>query len=177
MDEPDEALVGRMQAGDAAAFEQLLARHAAVLHALLRRLADPGEVDDLWQEAVLLAWRDRHRLRRPDRVRAWLAAIVRNRCRDAAKRTDPEPLADPDAMVGTAWGRRPARLLESVREAVDELPQPERDAVSAFYYEGCSIAEIAARTRCPEGTVKRRLHTARSRLRGHFGVPGDDHEA
>jgi RNA polymerase sigma-70 factor (ECF subfamily) len=52
-----------------------------------------------------------------------------------------------------------------VREALARLPEKGRVAVHLFYVEGRPVSEIAATLEVPEGTVKRRLHDARARLR------------
>ena len=53
---------------------------------------------------------------------------------------------------------------------MEEVPACERAALRAFYLDGLSIAEIAARHRCPDGTVKRRLSHGRDRIRTVLGV-------
>ena len=53
---------------------------------------------------------------------------------------------------------------------MEEVPDRERAALQAFYLDGLSIAEIAARHRCPDGTVKRRLSHGRDRIRTVLGV-------
>ena len=55
-------------------------------------------------------------------------------------------------------------------EAFEEVPEKERQALKAFYLDGLSIAEIAARHRCPPGTVKRRLSHGRDRVRSELGI-------
>jgi hypothetical protein len=59
-------------------------------------------------------------------------------------------------------------VAERVREALDQVSPADRELVRAFYLEGCSIAEIAASSGRPQGTIKRRLFQARGHLREVF---------
>ncbi|MFM7925395.1 MAG: RNA polymerase sigma factor, partial [Planctomycetaceae bacterium] len=54
---------------------------------------------------------------------------------------------------------------EQLHECLKQLPELDRDTLWAFYFEGCSLLEMAAQFDRPVGTIKRRLHTARGRLR------------
>ena len=57
---------------------------------------------------------------------------------------------------------------QEVREAVANLPPIYREVVELHYLESLPVSEIAEEKNLPQGTVKRRLHEARNRLRGHF---------
>ena len=65
---------------------------------------------------------------------------------------------------------RQRHLLNDAVAALEEIPETERKAAQLFYLDGFTIAEIAARHRCAEGTVKRRLFNARARLRESYGI-------
>jgi RNA polymerase sigma-70 factor (ECF subfamily) len=55
--------------------------------------------------------------------------------------------------------------LEQVRQSLERLTPLDRDTLLAFYYHGQSLATISQQTAAPLGTIKRRLHMARKRLR------------
>ena len=59
---------------------------------------------------------------------------------------------------------------EEVRQAVSELSEKIREAVSLHYFEGLSVKQIAAKLSLPEGTVKWRLSEGRKQLRKGYGV-------
>ena len=71
--------------------------------------------------------------------------------------------------MGVADARR-RRSAEAVIDALEAVPEQERRALRAFYLDGMSIAEIAARHRCPPGTVKRRLSHGRDRVRSELSI-------
>jgi RNA polymerase sigma-70 factor, ECF subfamily len=124
----DGELARRARAGDAGAFALLVERHFAPARALASRLcAHPDDVDDIVQEAFLQAFAGLGRLRDPDRLGAWLAGIVRNISRAAARRVPLMLLADwpEDLHPASAQGLPSAEDLdraEALRAAVAGLP-------------------------------------------------------
>ena len=178
MSEPsDKTLVRRSAAGDERAFVALVRRYEQPLAARIRyQIGNPDHAEDVLQETLLDAWVGLRRLRQPASVRAWLLRIAGNRCNDyfrSPQRRD-LPTAHPDLEhLVNRHGRVHVRQQEAVTDvvaALDEVPAAERDAARLFYLEGLTIAEIAARSRTPEGTIKRRLHDARRHMRETFGV-------
>ncbi len=162
-----------------AALRDLHDRHAPELWRFAMRLTrDPQVAEDVVQEALLRAWRDPGLTSRSEAAsRAWLYTVVRHlvvdRWRSAAARheTTVESVAEPGVTDRTA------EVLDRwlVTEAIGQLSRQHREAVTAAYYEGASIADISARLGIPEGTVKSRLHYGLRSLRlalQEMGVTG-----
>lgn len=171
----DATLVCRSQKGDEHAFTQLVRRHEGALSTLIRyRVGNVSDAEDVLQETLLQAWLGIRNLREPDRFSAWLLQIAQNRCRDYLKsslRRDLPTEAVALEQVIDRFGHvrfRQQAVTDDVTEALEKTPQAERDAAKLFYLGGFTIAEIAKRHRCPEGTVKRRLFHARAHLREVF---------
>ena len=172
----DQQLAKQIRGGDEAAFVTLIRRYERVMAALIRSRIGSGEqVQDVLQESLVHVWRG---LRRdtPRDVRPWLLQVARNRCRDyfrSPQRRElyvrTETLAPLVNRLGIALSRQ-REAARAIVEAMDEVPDRERAALRAFYLDGLSIAEIAARHRCPDGTVKRRLSHGRDRIRNVLGV-------
>jgi RNA polymerase sigma factor (sigma-70 family) len=166
----DGDLVRLARSGDDAAFRLLVERHRAMARARAARLsAHPDDVDDIVQEAFLQAFVALDRLRDPDRFGAWLAGIVRNVYRAAARRAPPTLLADwpEDLHPASAEGLPSAEDLdraEALRAAVADLPDGQRHAVELYYYADLPARQIAE----SPGAAKARLHKARGRLREHI---------
>lgn len=171
-------LVARARAGEAAAFEALLERHAAQAYGLaLRTLGDAREAEDLVQEAFLRAWRGLAGFRAEARFGTWLYRIVVNLCykrlpgiRASLETSDLEALdfeagAEPGeagpAPEGTLLGEDLRRHLHA---AIDGLPEAYRMLISLRHQQDLPYSEIAAITGLPLGTVKTGLHRARRRL-------------
>ena len=177
--DPDSALVERWQAGDEGAFETLVRRHQGrVYRLLLRMLGSPQEAEDVAQEAFLSLHRHGHRFRREARFSTFLyrvatnAALNRRRSLGRARSREEElvarqaagndlPIAPPDpedSAVGS-------QLQAQVQAALLELSEDLRAAIVLYDIEGQSYRDIATALDIPEGTVKSRIHRARSALR------------
>lgn len=131
--------------------------------------AHPDDVDDIVQEAFLQAFAGLGRLRDPDRFGAWLAGIVRNISRAAARQAPLVLLADwpEDLHPASVQGLPSAEDLdraEVLRAAVAGLPGGQRRAVELYYFADLPAGQIA---RSP-GAAKASLHKARRRLREHI---------
>ena len=158
------------------AFAALIRRYERSLGALIRdRLGGCDAVEDVLQETLMHAWAGL-RVQEPRNARAWLYQVARNRCSDYLRSTqrreravETEELTRTANRLGMAEARQ-HRSAEDVIEAFAAVPETERRALEAFYLDGLSIAEIAARHRCPPGTVKRRLSHGRDRVRRELGI-------
>lgn len=137
-------------------------RHAAELWRFAMRLTHDRQLaEDVVQEVLLRAWKDPGLVDRGDGpARAWLFTACRNlvidRWRSASSRHELRTGAPPEGSVGDSTSMVLDRWL--IAEALSELSVDHRAVISAAYFEGRSVADIAARLHIPEGTVKSRLH-------------------
>jgi RNA polymerase sigma-70 factor (ECF subfamily) len=179
------SLVRRAQAGDRTAFGRLVEQFERTVHAIgLRRLGNPSDAAELTQEVFLHVMRRIGQLREPERFAGWLRQVtVRMAINRATRRLAPACVgsivlegacADHEGPVLELIARERAGRLW---EAIADLKPLDREALLAFYIQGESLLTIAARLEVPIGTVKRRLHTARKRLKAALlaraGDPGE----
>ncbi|MCA9923969.1 MAG: sigma-70 family RNA polymerase sigma factor, partial [Anaerolineales bacterium] len=81
MNEDDRDLIQRAQAGETAAFAQLVNRHGQMVYNLaLRTLNNPQEAEDIAQETFVRAWQALPRFRGDARFATWLYRITTNLC-------------------------------------------------------------------------------------------------
>ncbi len=165
----DEALMRRVQSGEAPALTELFTRYRSRLYGfLVRRVGDPV-ADDLFQETWLRVVRARDRFDPDRRFSTWLFQIANNLCRDSGRRRAVKGKAE-DAMreAGHESARRtPALDLRlDVRRRITELPERLREVLVLRYWEQMTETEIADVVGIPAGTVKSRLHAAIRNLRG-----------
>lgn len=175
--EEDCEIVARVLSGDKAAFGALIERHRASALAFSRRLLDTNEAEDAVQEAFLAAFLGLKGLRDAGRFRAWILGIVANVCRYRLRRMREGYFHDEQGgqmVVGfTLEDAQPSaeavfearELHRIVSNAIGELPDEQRQAVTLHYLRGLTLAEIATLTTAPVGTLKARLHHARARLK------------
>ncbi|MBV8135388.1 MAG: bifunctional nuclease family protein [Deltaproteobacteria bacterium] len=175
--EEDRDIVARVLAGDKAAFGALIERHRASALAFSRRILDANEAEDAVQEAFLAAFLGIKALRDAGRFRAWLFGIVANVCRYRLRRTREGYFRDEqggrlvtgfmleDAQPSAEAVFEIRELHRIVSDAIGELPDEQRQAVTLHYLHGLTLAEIAILTAAPVGTLKARLHHARARLK------------
>ena len=131
------------------------------------RLNDAHIAEDAVQEAVCAAYSHLDRLREPEKFKSWLLRILVNECYDLCRRQRRTVDFDQAAEYLTTPEPDLAEHL-TLWDAVLQLPEPMRAAVTLFYYEDCSVAETAQILKISQGAVKTRLSRARDRLRQTF---------
>lgn len=168
----DEYLVLLAQAGDRDAFGLLVRRWTPKLLAFAARSTGNTEAaKDAVQETWTSAARTLGRLEDPARFRAWIHAIAARKCTDALRakyRGARIASAVEDAVATEAPPRSDADTRLDLAAAFQRLPREQRVAVALLYGEDMSVAEIAAITGVPPGTVKSRLSAARQALRTYM---------
>ncbi|HET9338035.1 MAG TPA: RNA polymerase sigma factor RpoE [Casimicrobiaceae bacterium] len=179
--EVDQQLVERAQRGDKRAFELLVAKYQRKLGRLLSRLVrDPGEVEDVTQEAFIKAYRALPNFRGDSAFYTWLYRIAINTAKNylvALGRRAPtttefdheeaESFEDADALRDSATPEAELLTREiatTVNRAMEALPDDLRTAITLREIEGLSYEEIASVMNCPIGTVRSRIFRAREAI-------------
>ena len=168
--EPEEvAWVKAARDGDREAFTCLYDRYARLVHGVLLAKVPVGEVDDLVQDAFLMAFRRLATLREPSRFGPWIATIARNLAHDFHRRAQPEDALADDASQECVSSEPPAdgKSLEAheVLEALRGLSDTYREILILRLVEGMSGPEIAERTGLTHGSVRVNLHRGMEQLR------------
>ncbi len=165
----DAELVVAARHGDDDAFDELVRRHAARLHAVARRLVGVAHAEDAVQDCLFAAYRSLSTFRGDARFATYLHAILVRQCRRRVRRdarAAPWPEIDPPSpRPGPGDHAERAELHRQVRRAVAGLPPRFREAIVLREAAGLDYAEIARALGVPIGTVRSRLARARERLR------------
>ena len=164
----DRSLVERAQHGDRQAFAQIAAHASDRLYAVaIRMLRDPDAAADALQAALVAVWRDLPRLRDPERFDAWSYRVVLRVCqrelRSAHRRRVIGELFQSDHAVADT--ELSVTLRDELERAFRRLSNDQRAVLVLMYYRDLSVAEIASALGVSEGTVKSRLHYARTAMR------------
>jgi RNA polymerase sigma-70 factor (ECF subfamily) len=167
----EAAVLARIRAGDSAAFRLLIDRHTAVLLAVARRmLRVDGDAEDIVQEALVRVWHHAGTLELgPGGLRPWLRRVVTNLCLDHLRRHRltsvvadvPETPEPPEQSRGL----EEADLSKRVSEALAELPERQRVALTLFHYEGLSQIEVGDMLGISDEAVESLLARARRSLK------------
>lgn len=175
MPDNDERLAIRCLLGEAAAFDELIARWHPPVWRYARRMAGADDAaDDLAQDIWLRVVRGLPRLEEPARIRAWIFGIARRVLMDRLRVQYAAPaIADvPLDSIETAPADNDlTERIDEMEAALATLPAIERDALALFYLDELSLADIASITSVPVGTVKSRLFRARQLLRAAMERP------
>ena len=166
-------LVRLAQAGDRVAFGELVTRfQGAVFAAALTKLRDAGEAQELAQEVFVHAMRKLPQLREPRCFAGWLRRITARMAINRLTRRGPLRGVDsglleavPAVTAGPLDDLVRAEQRSAVQAGLRRLKPLDRQALEAFYLRGRSLKRIARELAVPVGTVKRRLHVARRRLK------------
>jgi RNA polymerase sigma factor (sigma-70 family) len=172
-EDEDEPLWRAAAAGDHAAFEALIERHAGrVTSMAVRFLPNPSDVEDVVQETFLRAFENLRRFRGGSSLRVWLLQIAINLCKNRrrgfwwrrVRLTDEDALlasqaSDPRDLAEKALAR--GELDRAIRQLPEHLQLP----FVLRHLEELSGAEIAAVLGWNESTVWTRIYAAQRELR------------
>src|SRR5215471_398482 len=156
-----------------------------------RRVADQHDAEDILQE-VFYEFVEAYRLMKPiEQVTGWLYRVARNRIidlfhsRKSRSLSDPVTVADdgtevllqdllpsPDLGPDAAYAR--TVLLEELDEALDELPDQQREVFIAHEVEGRSFKDLSAETGVSVNTLIARKHRAVLHLRQRLQAIHDE---
>jgi RNA polymerase sigma-70 factor, ECF subfamily len=183
----EQALIREAQAGDRAAFEELIHRYDRdVLRLALNLLRFPEDARDVYQEAFLKIYKNLHRFRFECSFYTWVYRIVTNVCLDHLRRRRsrpedqaPEPLADDEALPQDFFDRQrekrvatdPERHLlgkeigRRINAALQGLSPRERLVFELKHHQGLKLRAIGEMLGTTEETVKNSLFRATRKLR------------
>lgn len=169
-------LIEAARAGDAQAFQRLAASSLPRVKRQLRRLLrNEADIDDVVQDALLAAWRGMAGFHGESSFHTWLYRITSNAAftflqRAAARPPSTGCEAPESAELETPEGLLEARQrLEILCSTMDALPEKLRRTIELCAIEGRQYRVVAGMIGIPVGTVRSRLHRARSEL----GLLGD----
>jgi RNA polymerase sigma-70 factor (ECF subfamily) len=189
-DDPDVALMLRLQAGEEAAFQDIFRRLGPKILQYTRRfVGSEARAEEVTQDVFVQVYRFRHRWRPQSRLSTWVFTIATNLClnelrrperqlrvdlwerHDGEARPDGPPLPDPAAITpeeGAATRELSARLEASIAA----LPAKQRAALLLSRVDGLAYRDVADALGCTEGAVKallfRATQTLKQRLRDYL---------
>jgi RNA polymerase sigma factor (sigma-70 family) len=176
----DEELMRQLAGGRPEALNLLHDRYASLINAVAARSFDRATAEEVSQEVFLAVWRHAASFD-PARgtFRAWVLQITRSSVLNELRRRGRRPRAtsQSNGSGGEEFpdpGPDPAELAwrehrrSVVREAVEVLPPPQREALSLAFLEDLTHEQVAAFLKLPLGTTKSRIRSGLKALRGRL---------
>lgn len=176
-DQEDQRLILRVKQGDKKSFDQLVLKYQQrVIQLVARYVRDSGEAQDVAQESFIKAYKALSNFRGESAFYTWLYRIAVNTAKNhlvaRARRSSDNELDVMDAenyedSFRLRENDTPEHLLLSeeirttIQQAIKNLPQELREAISYRELDGMSYEQIAKKMNCPVGTVRSRIFRAR----------------
>lgn len=180
MPRTDPELLDAARAGEAAAVDELLARHEHHVYRFgLRMCGDEEAARDVLQETLIAAFKGLPEFRGEAELSTWLFRIARSFCLKARRRHVGEP-AHPASIDAPEVCALPSNdpapdarahaheIGDALQAAISALPARSREVVILKDVEGLSAEDVAQVLGEDVAAVKSRLHRARLELRGHL---------
>lgn len=183
-----KTLVLRAQSGDQAAFGALVRQFQPTVFAVaLAKLRNATEAEELAQTVFVRVMDKLPQLRDVQCFAGWLRRITERLAINRLTRNGPVHGAETEMLENVADGDRGpldgmvrAEERQEVWDGLRRLKALDRETLVAFYIRGQSLQQMSREFETPIGTIKRRLHVARNRLRQHMergGKPRKQREA
>ena len=177
--------VQKMRAGDSSGLEALMDAYAsyvsAVVWNILRGAMSPEDAEEVVSDVFLAAWNQAADLK-PGHVKGWLGAVARNKAKRKLRDCHGALSLEDDALdvPGPDSAADEAERMEErrrVREAVDSLPERDREIFLRHYYYAQTVTEISDATGVNAATVKTVLRRGRVKLKEALTKEGQIYEA
>lgn len=184
----DEELMVAYRDGEVAAFELLVKRHQGpIFNFILRSTGRRDQAEELLQEVFLRIVKSAPKYEQTAKFTTWAYTIARNLCIDRARKAkkysevsldkhvgdDGEGATFKDRLVDEEGGSATVdfdkqQFVGRLKEALEELPEDQRDVFVMREFSGLKFREIAEVLEVPVPTVKSRMRYALEALRGHL---------
>ena len=168
-------LLERVARQDQSAFRELYKAFSRRVFAYaLNMVKDHARAEEILVDTMHEVWRAPARFRGDSQFTTWLIGIARNKALMVYRSRRPDELHDDlDDIAETTAADTPdgfAQLAakqrsEGVQTCMGRLSNEHRECMHLVFFEGLSLAEVAAVQGCPENTVKTRLFHARQKIK------------
>ena len=180
----DAALMSQIAQSQSAALSELYDRYGRMVFSLAFRITGSSETaEEVTQDVFVQVWRFAgHYDPRQGKLTTWLSSVTRNRAIDFLRQQNVRPEGhaaslDDDLFSFNETAGETAvepsvelRLQQQqVRQALEQLPEEQRQALALAYFMGLTQQEIAARLNQPLGTVKTRIRLGMIKLKDLLG--------
>ncbi|MGB9682478.1 MAG: sigma-70 family RNA polymerase sigma factor [bacterium] len=179
VEETDELLVEKIKKGNDDAFRDLIRRYQRyVLNLVYRTIGDTNDAEDIAQEVFIKVYKSIRGFKGESKFSTWISKITVNVCMDKLREKSKNKEED---IEEEAWNTftQPVNfspevmaerheLQETIKKAIESLPEELRAAFVLRELENLSYEEIGEMLNIPIGTVESRIYRARMKLRSYL---------
>jgi len=169
----EQTMIRKIRARDPAGLEALMDRYipyiSAVVWNILRFAMQPEDAEEVVSDVFLAAWNQAEDLH-SGKVKAWLAAVARNKAKNKLRNLGNDLPLEEDSLELPEQASPEAELTRTeerflVNWAVNGLPDPDKEIFLRHYYHAQTVREIAAEMTLNESTIKTKLRRGRAKLK------------
>jgi len=179
VEETDELLVEKIKKGDSEAFRELIRRYQRyILNLVYRTIGDTNDAEDIAQEVFIKVYKSIRGFKGESKFSTWISKITVNLCMDKLREKAKNKEEDIEEEVWNTFAQpvnfnpevmaERHELQETIKKAIESLPEELRVAFVLRELEDFSYDEIGEMLNIPIGTVESRIYRARMKLRSYL---------
>ncbi len=165
----EKEILKRLQSGDPKALEALMDTYipyvSAIVWNILREHMTKEDAEEVVSDVFVSAWHQAGEIY-PEKVKAWLGAVARNKAKNTLRKIKRELPLEDDVLEIPGEDTLDSRMEQQeerklVHNAVFQLPNPDREVFLRHYYYAQSVAEISRCMNLNQSTIKTKLRRGR----------------
>ncbi len=176
----DRRILHRLRRGDESVLPELIRQYSGYVYAIasniLSHAMSEEDIEEVVADTFTSVWENRQNIE-SEMLKAYLAAVVRNKAKSALRRCRAEePLEDDMIQISIPNQPEQKILLSELREiahdAVDSLGEPDREIFQRYYFLYQKTEDIAESLGLKDATVRTKLARGRKRLKEYLTERG-----
>lgn len=176
----DRRILHRLRQGDESVLPELIRQYSGYVYAIasniLSHAMSEEDIEEVVADTFTSVWENRQNIE-SEMLKAYLAAVVRNKAKSALRRCRAEePLEDDLIQISIPNQPEQKILLSELRElahdAVDSLGEPDREIFQRYYFLYQKTEDIAESLGLKDATVRTKLARGRKRLKEYLTERG-----
>ncbi len=150
--------------GELKSFSDLYEKYNQMIRSVLFKLCNADELDDLIQDAFVKVWKGLPSFKRGAKLKTWIYRVTYNVALDNLRKRKQQTLELKAELISNGSNENEFMNKDLVQNGLSKLAEEHRSVLVLHCMEGLSVNEVSEITKVPEGTVKSRLHYARSKM-------------
>ncbi len=176
----EKKLLRRLRRGDESVLPELIRKYSGYAYAIafniLSHALSEEDIEEVVSDSFLSIWENRASIE-TEMLKAYLAAVVRNKAKTALRKYHAEEPLDDDILQISIPNQPEQKILlselrEIAHDAVDSLDEPDREIFQRYYFLYQKTEEISRALGLKDATVRARLSRGRKRLKDYLEERG-----